>query len=104
MEQLVCRPKTGRYFLINLNLPAELMIDIDEWMINVNGEPLHCGTLIENDDRRCWICGSPVFMAVVYDSMLCFLCHSWLEASCSDPDCQYCDDRPERPIVGKEDT
>lgn len=32
-----------------------------------------------------------------YDAYYCGICDTWLEKACSDPECCYCPDRPERP-------
>jgi hypothetical protein len=33
-----------------------------------------------------------------YDAYFCSKCNSWLEKKCSDPNCYYCPNRPERPL------
>jgi hypothetical protein len=32
-----------------------------------------------------------------YDTYFCGECNKWLEEKCTDPDCQYCTTRPEKP-------
>lgn len=37
-----------------------------------------------------------------YDSYFCPNCNSWTESKCSDPDCEYCQHRPIKPLLQKE--
>ena len=37
-----------------------------------------------------------------HDAYYCEACDEWLEKSCGDPDCDYCNDRPEKPSMVKE--
>jgi hypothetical protein len=30
-----------------------------------------------------------------YDGYACLICGEWMEKQCSDPQCEYCKDRPE---------
>lgn len=34
----------------------------------------------------------------VYDAYFCPKCNVWLESRCSDPKCEYCTKRPEKPL------
>lgn len=33
-----------------------------------------------------------------YDAVYCANCNEWLEKNCGSPDCEFCKDRPERPL------
>ena len=46
----------------------------------------------------CPMCGSVSIMHMEYDAAFCPQCNFWLESSCSDPRCEYCAQRPERPL------
>lgn len=37
-----------------------------------------------------------------HDAAYCPICDIWLEQKCSDPECSYCKDRPEKPSSIKE--
>ena len=32
-----------------------------------------------------------------YDAHYCEACDIWLESQCSDPNCEFCQDRPDKP-------
>lgn len=42
--------------------------------------------------------GHSVEYADLYDAYFCRDCNEWLEATCNDPDCEECAERPERPL------
>ncbi len=46
----------------------------------------------ENHEKAhsCWSDG--------YDAQYCVDCNEWLTSKCSDPQCMYCADRPDRPL------
>lgn len=46
---------------------------------------------------RCMVCLDPLAYNEEYDSEFCMTCDEWREYSCSDPNCEYCLARPERP-------
>lgn len=45
----------------------------------------------------CDKCGSERQYSNKYDAYYCELCNKWLERTCSDSECEYCKDRPEKP-------
>ena len=49
-------------------------------------------------------CGSPILYNEMYDSIYCPECNIWLEKACTDPECYYCFNRPEKPCVIYEKT
>jgi hypothetical protein len=36
-----------------------------------------------------------------FDAYFCPQCNNWTESKCSDPDCTYCPNRPEKPLPHK---
>lgn len=36
---------------------------------------------------------------IPYDAYVCFHCEDWIEDKCSDEECEFCKDRPERPPI-----
>ena len=45
----------------------------------------------------CESCGSERQYNNKYDVYYCELCNKWLEDKCSDQDCKFCAERPEKP-------
>ena len=45
----------------------------------------------------CSKCRSETKYSNKYDAYYCELCNKWLENTCSDPECTYCQTRPEKP-------
>jgi len=37
-----------------------------------------------------------------YDSYFCPKCNRWLDEQCSDPNCEFCVNRPDIPLTTKE--
>ena len=50
----------------------------------------------------CDVCGTEKNYNSKYDSYYCILCNTWLEKTCSDPDCDFCVQRPEKPSTVEE--
>lgn len=50
---------------------------------------------------ECKVCKSKDFAIRddKYDAYHCTQCKVWIESQCSDPDCQFCINRPEKPNV-----
>ena len=46
----------------------------------------------------CPACGAAAIYDDVFDAQFCPQCDNWLEPKCSDPSCQNCIARPERPL------
>jgi hypothetical protein len=51
------------------------------------------------DDRACPECERARIYYDDYDAFFCAFCNTWLESRCSDPACEYCRGRPEKPIL-----
>ena len=47
--------------------------------------------------NHCKICLDPLDYNDEHDSIFCPSCDEWRESSCSDPTCEYCLARPEKP-------
>lgn len=45
----------------------------------------------------CPYCDNRKSYSEVYDAMYCEKCNVWLEEACSDSNCEYCSERPEKP-------
>lgn len=48
--------------------------------------------------ERCEQCGNPKIRSDQYDAYFCAYCNKWLEEKCTDPNCRYCPQRPDKPI------
>jgi hypothetical protein len=47
---------------------------------------------------KCKICNTTLKYSDEYDAEYCPECNIWTEEKCSDNECLYCTDRPDRPI------
>lgn len=45
----------------------------------------------------CVSCGKAGVRNDRYDAYYCEDCNAWIEPACSDPTCQYCNNRPNKP-------
>lgn len=50
---------------------------------------------------NCTTCGNRKELAERWDAYYCPSCNEWLEATCDDPECGFCRNRPENPIEVK---
>jgi hypothetical protein len=48
-------------------------------------------------NNMCEVCGNQNHRNEKHDAYFCDPCDEWKEKGCSDPDCEFCVDRPERP-------
>jgi hypothetical protein len=46
----------------------------------------------------CHKCGTSIIYGIEADATLCPSCNVWLESACSDPNCQFCANRSDRPL------
>lgn len=51
------------------------------------------------DSRVCPRCCEHRIYFDDYDAFFCASCNVWLESACSDATCEYCKDRPEKPLA-----
>ncbi len=47
--------------------------------------------------NKCAKCGGPLERDEKHDAYFCAACDAWGEEKCSDPECEFCAGRPERP-------
>ena len=43
-------------------------------------------------------CNSKKKFSDQYDAYYCASCNEWMESKCDDPECEYCPNRPEKPV------
>lgn len=48
-------------------------------------------------DSRCHVCLEPLAYHDEFDAQFCAVCDEWREEACSDPTCNYCFTRPQKP-------
>ena len=89
------------------------MNSIEIYEVNENGEDkvkikIHdaAGLLICTDTipgnllpETCEKCGTAIVYSINEDTKLCAMCNEWLEAKCTDPDCETCNERLEHPLT-----
>lgn len=51
------------------------------------------------DDQRCNECNQIQMYYDKYDAYFCPNCNLWKEKSCNDPECEYCRNRPSKPLM-----
>ncbi len=49
-------------------------------------------------DEVCNVCNSKFIYYDKYDALFCAQCNNLLEGKCTDPACDNCKNRPERPL------
>jgi hypothetical protein len=54
-----------------------------------------------DEDRCCSNCKFNLVYYEDFDAYFCSKCNYWTESKCSDPDCNYCPQRPEKPLPNK---
>lgn len=47
---------------------------------------------------KCKKCGTTNCYNEKYDAYFCSKCNKWLESVCRDPNCDYCTERPKKPM------
>ncbi|MEK6800531.1 MAG: hypothetical protein AABY05_01230 [Nanoarchaeota archaeon] len=48
--------------------------------------------------NNCPECGTKTCYSEKYDTTFCSKCNKWLEDCCNDSGCEFCAQRPEKPI------
>ncbi len=51
--------------------------------------------------KECDTCKTKKAYIRKYDSFACLKCDAWHDSKCSDVDCEFCSDRPEKPSEGQ---
>lgn len=54
--------------------------------------------------KKCEECKQETKYDHEYDAFFCSNCKEWTERACSDPRCEFCSVRPEKPPIEKDDT
>jgi predicted RNA-binding Zn-ribbon protein involved in translation (DUF1610 family) len=49
----------------------------------------------------CKTCGQGLDYSERHDAYFCANCDEWIENKCSDPECGFCNDRPDKPSEAK---
>ncbi|CCQ94827.1 hypothetical protein CULT_2070011 [[Clostridium] ultunense Esp] len=52
----------------------------------------------DENEIKCPECGAEKGYSVRFDAYFCPQCNEWLEEKCGDPYCDYCANRPNRPL------
>ena len=47
---------------------------------------------------KCGVCGNKTIHNDRYDAYYCAICNRWQEPACSDDTCEFCSNRPRRPL------
>ena len=50
------------------------------------------------DDMPCPKCSEFRIYSDDFDAYFCAACNEWLESACSDTTCEFCKDRPDKPL------
>ena len=65
-------------------------------MVEIDGTPVR-GWI---GDAECEQCNQFLIYHDAFDAFFCADCNAWKESRCSDPSCNYCRNRPDRPLDG----
>lgn len=49
-------------------------------------------------DKKCSKCDNFLIYYEKYDVFICAYCNEWTERKCGDINCEYCKNRPDRPL------
>ncbi|MBD8026958.1 hypothetical protein H9636_09855 [Ureibacillus sp. Re31] len=55
-----------------------------------------------DEENNCMICEMNLIYYEDYDAYICPKCNRWTETKCSDSNCNYCINRPEKPLPNTE--
>jgi len=83
-----------------LHMAGRLGIDLVE--IPEREEVVVNGVSMEGHitDQHCSDCSSLIVYHEHHDSEFCPVCNTWLGSVCADPDCEFCNRRPDTPLDG----
>lgn len=70
--------------------------DDKDYFVTINGKKIN-GWITE---LVCTQCSCKQFYYEIYDAEYCPICNIWLSSQCSDLNCEYCTNRPEKPLDG----
>ncbi len=59
------------------------------------------GDIIEeaSEDKKCSECNALASYSMKFDAFLCKKCNKWLEKQCGDSKCEFCSQRPAKPLT-----
>jgi hypothetical protein len=92
------RVGNGKWRLVESMSPREVIEDEQLGVVTIGDHQVD-GFI---DDVRCVKCDRPRVYYDRYDAYFCAECNLWLEGACTDHSCDYCRDRPARPLGEKE--
>ena len=73
----------------------EIIEDLENGTVAINGE-LIMGFIYYDD--HCVQCHNDLIYYERYDAIFCAHCNTWKEKKCDSPTCNYCADRPKKPL------
>lgn len=65
----------------------------------IDGRFIIHGYVASPSEKSCGQCAEGVIYHQAHDAYFCAHCNAWLEKTCSDPSCEYCANRPEKPLA-----
>ena len=83
---------------------TEYIMNEEEWLsiiIHNSSGKLICSADMEGNilPEVCKQCGTNTVWNAKLDTIFCPRCNIWLEKKCTEPDCEYCQNRPEFPLI-----
>jgi len=70
----------------------------DRDFLLIDGCILSRAYIPENDAVKCHSCHSTAIYQETFDAYFCAYCNLWLEKKCGDKNCDYCPNRPDKPL------
>lgn len=86
----------GKIWSVIMKNQISVSEDIDKCEITINGEIIF-GWIIH--EKRCPKCNEYQMYYEKYDSEFCAYENKWLITKCSDETCEYCKNRPLKPLL-----
>lgn len=74
---------------------SNIIEDQEKGIVKIDNLELF-GFILRNE--KCKFCSDHPVYYEKYDAKFCAQENKWLEAACSDPDCDYCKNRPILPL------
>ncbi len=72
----------------------EIFEDTDNEIVIINNVKIEGFMLEEECDK----CNNFLILYEKYDAYFCAYCNEWKEDTCGSTNCEFCKDRPERPL------
>ncbi len=70
----------------------------DKDYLLIDGCILSRAYIPENDAVKCHSCHTSAIYHETFDAYFCAYCNIWLEKKCGDSECDYCPNRPDKPL------